>query len=607
VIGHSTRTRTGSTDPKRLKCRGACAISLLLAKRRQCGSHCKARSASQRGITEFEGKIAMEVMDVIVEILKREGVTKLFCFPTTPIIEAAVAAGITPVICRQERVGVDMANGYAKVKNGEQVGVFAMQYGPGSENAFPGIATAWSDATPLLLLPLSHSRATSQVFPMFRSSRTYASVTKSAEEIMLPEEVCNVMRRAFSHLKSGRRGPVMVEVPMDVVRHELGEFPIGYRPVRETRSRPDPRDVDDAVRILLEARCPIVQAGQGVLCGRASAELVELCELLELPVMTTVDGKSAFPETHPLSIGTAGAVMTGDCRTILAESDLVLGIGTSLTRHHLVNPILPDGKRVIHATNDPFEFYKAYDTEVALLGDVKLTLRDLIEAAKDRIGSRPRDHTIWWKIRTLRKEWMAQWLPKLQSDETPMTPYRVIWEFMRVVNPNDAIVTHDSGSPRDQMLPFYMAAEPRSYLGWGKSHQLGTGLGLTIGAKHAAPEKLCVNFMGDAAFGMTGLDFETAVRSDAPILTIVLNNSTMAIETRSMKLSQEKHRARDLGGNYAGLARDLGGWSERVSDPGKIGEAILRARQQTENGKAALLEFITSAETEFSFRTGMQH
>ena len=175
---------------------------------------------------------------------------------------------------------------------------------------------------------------------------------------------------------------------------------------------------------------------------------------------------------------------------------------------------------------------------------------------------------------------------------------------MRVVDPAGAIVTHDCGSPRDQLLPFYRATRPRGYLGWGKSHQLGTGLGLTIGAKVAAPDKFCVNFMGDAAFGMIGLDFETAVRAGIPILTIVLNNSTMAIEIPHMKLSHERHRARDLGGNYANLARELGGWSEKVSDPAQVAEAILRARRQTEDGHAALLEFVTSAETAFSHRGG---
>ena len=165
-------------------------------------------------------------------------------------------------------------------------------------------------------------------------------------------------------------------------------------------------------------------------------------------------------------------------------------------------------------------------------------------------------------------------------------------------------MTHDSGSPRDQLLPFYVAKKPRGYLGWGKSHQLGTGLGLAIGAKIGAPDKMCVNFMGDAAFGMTGLDFETAARCGIPITTIVLNNSTMAIETHAMALSHERHRTRDLGGNYANLAkrsRRLGRARRRPRrgrrrDPARPPHQRQRPRRP--------LEFVTSAETEFSHRRG---
>jgi thiamine pyrophosphate-dependent acetolactate synthase large subunit-like protein len=239
---------------------------------------------------------------------------------------------------------------------------------------------------------------------------------------------------------------------------------------------------------------------------------------------------------------------------------------------------------------------------VALLGDAKLVLAALVDAVTDLLGGRLLNRSPVEEISTRRKVWLAKWQAKLASGEKPITPYRVISEFMRVVDPADAIVTHDSGSPREQLLPFYRATRPRGYLGWGKSHQLGTGLGLTIGAKVAAPDKFCVNFMGDAAFGMTGLDFETAVRCGVPICMIVLNNSTMAIEIPHMKLSHEKHNSRDLGGSYANLARDLGGWSERVEDPSQVADAILRARRQTEEGRACLLEFVTNAETAFSRR-----
>jgi acetolactate synthase-1/2/3 large subunit len=186
---------------------------------------------------------------------------------------------------------------------------------------------------------------------------------------------------------------------------------------------------------------------------------------------------------------------------------------------------------------------------------------------------------------------------------SPINPYRVIWDFMQAVPPEDAIVTHDSGSPRDHIVPFYRSNGPRTYLGWGKSHGLGTGLGLNIGAKLAQPGKVCVNFMGDAAFGMTGLDFETAVRSRIPIITVVLNNSTMGAEVRAMAESHRLFNTRDLGGNYADMARAMGGYAERIEDPVGIIPAFQRARRVTEQeGKAVLLEFITGVETEASHR-----
>jgi thiamine pyrophosphate-dependent acetolactate synthase large subunit-like protein len=547
----------------------------------------------------------MRAADAIVEILKREGVDTLFCFPTTSIIENAVAAGIRPVICRQERVGVDMADGYARVTNGKPPGVFAMQYGPGSENAFPGIATTYSDSVPVLFLPLAQARDQSQVFPTFRSQVTYASVTKQVEEIMLPGSTADVMRRAFSALKNGRLGPVMVEVPRDLVDMEIGSDTVDYRPMRPSISGPDPRDVDDAAKLLVAAKCPVILAGQGVLYAEASDELVQLAELLQAPVMTTVDGKSAFPEDHALSIGSGGNTFSGPGRLFLyARADLILGIGTGLNRHPLTTPPLPKGVPIIHATNDTRDLHKQHQTEVALLGDAKLTLANLVVAVKERLGGKLPNSSPAAEIAAERAAWLKRWEAKLNSQESPITPYHVMSEFMRVVDPAGAIVTHDSGSPRDQLLPFYRATRPRGYLGWGKSHQLGTGLGLAIGAKVAAPDKFCVNFMGDAAFGMTGLDIETAVRAGIPSLTIVLNNNTMAIEIPHMKLSHDVHKARDLGGNYANLARELGAWTERVADPNDVANAILRARRATEDGKTALLEFITSAETAFSHRGG---
>ena len=545
----------------------------------------------------------MKVLDAIARIMKKEGVAYLSAYPTTALIESAAEVGIQPIICRQERVGVGIADGYARVTNGNPPGVFAMQNGPGAENAFAGVATAYSDAVPMLLLPLGHPRARDGVFPLFSSVRSFSDITKSVEQISTASQIGETMRRAFARLKMGRPGPVMVEIPTDIADAEVDvSIPESYKPVKATLSKADSQDVLSAARALLDAKAPIIYAGQGVLYADATEELVELAELLQVPVMTTLAGKSAFPEKHPLALGSGSSVMNGCVYHFLSRADVIFGIGTSFTKHSMTTTI-PSGKVFIHATNDPIDIDKDYYTDYPIIGDAKLVLQQFIEACKDLCPNINQDDSkVVEDIASVRKAWLKEWIPKLTSAEVPITPYRVIWEFMNNVDPAEAIVTHDSGSPRDQLMPFYQSGGPRTYLGWGKSHGLGTGLGLNIGAKLAAPDKFVVNFMGDAAFGMTGLDFETAARNSIPILTIVLNNSTMAIETTHMARSHELYGTRDIGGNYADMALAMGGWAERVADPADVGPAILRARKATEEGQASLLEFITSEETAFSYR-----
>jgi len=543
----------------------------------------------------------MKVVDVIAEILKREGVEFLSCYPTNTMIEAAATAGIRPIVCRQERVGVGIADGFSRVTNGKRIGVFSMQAGPGAENAYSGITTAYSDSTPILLLPVGHARSTSQVHRFFRSVEAYASVTKWTEEITLANQVPEIMRRAFSYMKMGRPGPVLVEIPNDAAIEEFPAAAINYTPVKRTVAGANVKDVEAAAKVLVQAKCPVIVAGQGVLWAEATAELIELAELLQAPVTTPLEGKSAFPEHHPLSLGTGAGVMPRPVHTFLQKADVVFAIGASLTKHNIVAAPIPAGKTIIHATNDERDLNKHYAADYPLLGDAKPVLQQFIAAVKDLIGNNKRESNgTAAEIKKNREDWMAEWRPKLTSNEKPMTPYRVMWEFMNLFDRKDVIVTHDAGSPRNQLVPFYQAPAPRSYLGWGKSHALGTGLGLIMGAKLAAPEKFCVNFMGDAAFGMTGLDFETAVRNNIATLTIVLNNNFMAAETHSMQASHERYGTMNILGNYADLAKSLGGWSERVEEPNQIVPALQRAYKTTQDGKAALLEFITSREIAYS-------
>jgi acetolactate synthase-1/2/3 large subunit len=216
-------------------------------------------------------------------------------------------------------------------------------------------------------------------------------------------------------------------------------------------------------------------------------------------------------------------------------------------------------------------------------------------------GTEKRDHAaVAAEITAQRTPWLAKWSAKRDSDEAPLNPYRVLRDLHRTVDVNETIITHDAGSPRDQLSPFWVSRTPLSYLGWGKTTQLGYGLGLAMGAKLAAPDKLCINVWGDAAIGFTGMDFETAVRERIPILSILLNNFSMAIELKIMALSTEKYRTTDISGDYAAMARAFGGHGERVTTPDQIIPAIQRGIAQTREGVPALLEFITCKETEVS-------
>ena len=543
----------------------------------------------------------MKAVSAVIEILKKEGVEFLVCFPATPLIEEGAVRGVRPILCRQERVGIAIADGYSRVSNGRRIGVFAMQQGPGAENAFPGVAQAYADSVPILLLPQGEARRRADIPPSFSAVQNYQKVTKWAAQVNFADRLPGMMRRAFYLLRTGRPGPVVVEIPRDVMVEEVGEALEDYGPVKGNRIAPDRDDVREVAAVLLGAKRLVIHAGQGVLYAEAWQELRQLAEALGAPVMTTLPGKSAFPENHPLSLGTGSHTTTGPVHHFLQRADVVFGVGCSFTRT-LFGVDIPPGKAIVHSTNDPADVNKDYRIDYAVIGDAKLVLRELLDEVKRRgeTGDPGKPQEVAKEVRAVRGEWMREWMPRLTSDEVPLNPYRIVWDLMHTVDRDNTIITHDSGSPRDQMVPFYETTTPRSYIGWGKSTQLGHGLGLAMGAKLADPDKLCINVMGDAAIGMVGMDFETAVRNQIPILTIVWNNGAMAIEAPTLPVATERFGAKYLGGDYAQLAKALGSYSERVEKPEEIVPSIRRAIQVTKDGHPALVEFITKEEPAFS-------
>ncbi|HEX4615580.1 MAG TPA: thiamine pyrophosphate-binding protein, partial [Stellaceae bacterium] len=247
----------------------------------------------------------MKVANAVAEILKREGIEFLIGYPVNPIIEAAAEADIRTIMVRQERIGLHMCDAIAKVTSGDRIGVFAMQHGPGTENAFGGVAQSYGDSCPVVVLPAGYARNVNQVRPNFNAALNFRHVTKWIEQVTVPGATEEALRRAFTQVKNGRPAPVLIEFPSDLLREEISG-PIEYQKTPRLKSGPDPRSVSEIAAALVDAQRPVIVAGQGVHYAKAWKQLQQLAEMLEAPVMTTLPGKSAFPENHPLALGSGG-------------------------------------------------------------------------------------------------------------------------------------------------------------------------------------------------------------------------------------------------------------------------------------------------------------
>ena len=545
-------------------------------------------------------EIFMNGNSVIAKILKAEGVDWISCFPAQGLITAAAQEGIRPILCRQERAGVNIADGFTRVNNGEKIGVFTMQYGPGAENAFGGVAQAFAESVPILLLPGGAYTSQHGVPPGFQSTDHYKGITKWSGYVNQVERIPELMKRAFTQLRNGSKGPVSLEIPTDIGEQEFPSKNFTYEPVKVIKSQADPADVKELVSAIFKAKCPMIYAGQGILYANASNELVEFAELTGIPVMSTLSGKSAFPENHPLYLGTGGNSTTLMAEHFRTTSDLIIGIGTSYTKSNFNAPV-PENTTLAQVIDNVDFINKSYDIDLACIGDAKLVLKQMIEELKQVSGRKqhPNTENALKQINQLTEDFYNEWNPRLNSDETPLSPYRVLKELATTLDVSNTIITHDSGYPRDQFVPFWKSENPWGYIGWGKSTQLGYGLGLAIGAKIAKPEKTVVNIMGDASFGMAGLDIETAVRSKIPIITVVLNNGVMTNYTQPspyLGYAAEKWDLHKLTGDYAKIADGLGAFSKKVKTPEEIAPAIKEALNANKTGQPALLEICSKEE-----------
>jgi acetolactate synthase I/II/III large subunit len=419
----------------------------------------------------------------------------------------------------------------------------------------------------------------------------FKSVTKWVGEIDRAELVPDYVRRAFTLLRSGRPGPVLLLVPRDLGEYDPDEHP--YAPVKGWRSAPDPDDVKAAVKTLLAAREPLLHVGEGVLYADATAELLRFAELAQVPVLTTLKAKGAFPENHPLSVGVRGS----HAEHFLRKCDVLFSIGSSLFPNRFSHSI-PDADRktIVQCTVDTLDINRSYETRHAVIGDARLTLQALVDELAAR-GPRKRPELLE-EIRGARAAFQAKFKPWLESTETPINPYRVFGDLMKVLDPKNSFLTADSGNTRDQTSTVYEAHIPRGYLGWGNVSTLGFSLAGAVAAKLAFPSRQCVLVTGDAGVCYMMGNFEAVARYKIGITTIHINNGGYSgygpgfwgagHDPYTWKVSD--HAAACM----SSMARAVGFHGEDVSEPAEIIPAVKRAFDENARGRPAFIEFMCS-------------
>jgi thiamine pyrophosphate-dependent acetolactate synthase large subunit-like protein len=530
----------------------------------------------------------------LARVLKAEGIPWVSCYPTSNVNNALGEEGVPILMMGEERFAVAVADAFSRVTCGKQIGVctvMASLNAAGIQMAYGAIAQAWEDSSPLLVIAEGLSRGASR-HTHFDMPEAFRSVTKWVGEVDRAELIPDYVRRAFTHLRSGRPGPVLLLVPRDLGEYDDAEHP--YSPVKGWRSGPDPDDVRSAARVLASAKDPLLFVGEGVLYADATAELLQLAELALVPVLTTLKAKGAFPENHPLSVGVRGS----HAEHFLRKADLIFSVGASLFPNRFSHAIPDaDGKTIVQCTVDTLDINRSYQTRHAVIGDAKLTLAALVAELSARGGPR-KNPAVLEEIKGAKAAFLAKFRPWMESNETPINPYRVFGDLMKVLDPKNSFVTADSGNTRDQTSTVYETHIPRGYLGWGNVSTLGFSLAGAVAAKLAFPNRQCVHVTGDAGVCYMMGNFEAVARYKIGITTIHINNGGYSgygpgfwgagHDPYTWKVSDHETAC------MANMARAVGFHAEDVREPSEIIPALKRALDENAKGRPAFVEFLSS-------------
>ena len=530
--------------------------------------------------------------DLVAESLRQEEVPFVVGITGGSTFELFDAIRQVPeidvMVARHERCAVDIADGYGRVSG--KPGVALVVQGPGGANAFAGLSNSFADSAPVVLLQGMIRQhwvdrgATQDTDMMF----AYTNVVRWKSAIPTIERVSEIMRRAFSVVRATRPGPVVVGIPANISGTRVETDLEPYHKVGQPRLlfRPDAAEIDRAAQMLLSAENPLLYAGGGVLSAEASPELRELSELLGAPVMTTLIAKGAISERHPLALGLGGFPASRYTHKPASEyfprADVVLAIGANFKQQAtLYRPVVTQPK-LIHIDADPTSFNKSYPADVALFGDAKSALRDLVDAVRQYVKKDRDSKDLQAEIARWRAEEDEFWADIVGSDESPVSPHRLMKELRETFDPDDTIILHDSGSSRGMVVHHWVATQPRGVLGFGGQSSMGWSTGAAIGAKLAAPNKHVIQVVGDGAFGMTGFELATAAQYGIKVITIVLNNGGLDASRGAAQSALGRAPDTDwfdLTGDYETIGRGLGCDTAKVERPQQLRPAFEKAIQ----------------------------
>jgi len=540
--------------------------------------------------------------EIIVDCLKAEGVQFVFGVVGSAILDLLDVIYRTPGIrfirVQHEQAGAFMADGYAKMTG--EPGICTATCGPGVTNMVTGVAGAFHDCSPLIVIGgdihTSHYGRGSSNFHEIDQEALFRPITKMSKRIEHVERVGEFMRMGFRVAQSGRKGPVYLGIPRNIQKEKVrGEVWPKERYRSASLVRGDERAIDQACELLLKAKSPVMLGGGGVRWAMAQSEILELAELMGIPV--AVNQKGCVTEDHPWSVGVVGTTGYPHARDLIREADLLLTLGCTLnqvTTASYTDQVIPRRAKIIQVDIDPTEFGKNFPIELGVAGDLKAVLREMIEQLKPEASKREKESRL--RDILLRKEKFEERLLSegAESDAVPIHRLRLMRDLNKVLG-KDAIISSESGSTNGWFYYGFKAHTP--LLEPGGLSCMGSGWCMAMGASVAYPDRPVVSVIGDGAFMMTLNELATAVDNKIPVVVVVQHNAVYGnVRRKQITHFEERFAGSELYiPDLTKFAHSFGAYGERVEKPEQIIPALGRALASE---KPAVLDVIIDASKE---------